>query len=373
MKETYPVYKKMFSELSSRISGMEAGRKLQSEAELCREFAVSRMTVNKVINMLAAEGTVYRIKGSGTYIGKTPSSRKIIYFLLPSPDFFIYDCTYNAQLLLCGLTREAALSGIEVRGLPVSQVNNPENIDWKALERLSENDWVVVCGFWYKKVLPLLGKRKCRVIFCDFYSEEKQKYPPLFRKWALVRIDARAAISNAVKHLAKLGRKRIGYLFDVYHQDAPPNTGYRDGLAEAGLPFRSEHCIYAGNTDEMFDRLADKRKSFDALIISNPSLVRPAMKLLSETGKKIPDDLAVLVFNDHKKLLDSTPPLAAIAMPYMRTGREIIKSIYSSEKPEGEYLFSAEIIDRESVLKGSGTGRDSECVPDSVFNKNFTF
>lgn len=373
MKETYPVYKKMFSELSSRISGMKAGIKLPSEAELCREFAVSRMTVNKVINMLASEGTVYRIKGSGTYVGKTPSPQKRIYFLLPCPDFFIYDCTYNVQLLLCGLTREAALSGIEVRGLPVSQVNNPENIDWNALNCLNNGDWVVVCGFWYKKILPLLGKKNCRVVFCDFYSEETKKYSPLFRKWALVKIDARAAISNAVKHLVKLGRKRIGYLFDIYHQDAPPNTGYRDGLEDTGLPFRSEHYIYAGNTDEMFDRLSDIKSSFDALIISNPSLVRQALSLLSDAGKKIPDDIAILVFNDHKKLLDSIPPLGAIAMPYMRTGREIIKNIYSSETPTGEYLFSAEIIDRESVVKGAGTGYESECVPDAVFNKNFAF
>ena len=372
MKETYPVYKKMYSELKSRISGMKADQKLPSEADLCREFAVARMTVNKVINLLSAEGTVYRIKGSGTYVGKAPSSSKIIYFLLPSPDFFIYDCTYNSQLLLCGLTREAALSGLEVRGLPVSQVNNPDKIDWKVMDCLNDGDWVIVCGFWYEKLLPPLARRNCRVVFCDFYSEKSKKYPSLFKKWAIVRIDARAAISNGVKHLAALGRKRIAYLFDVYHQDAPPNTGYRDGLEESGLPFRNEHYIYAGNTDEMFDRLSDKKSSFDALIISNPSLVRQALMLLSLAGKKIPDDIAVLVFNDHKKLLESSPPLGAIAMPYMKTGREIIRNIYHSEAPAGEYFFDAEIIDRESVVKGAGTGKESECVPE-VFNKSFAF
>lgn len=371
MKDEYPIYKKIATELRERISVMPGGTKLPSEAALCAEFAISRMTANKIINMLVTEKAVYRIKGSGTYAGGKLAEAKPIYFLLPCPDFFMYDCTYNLQVLLSCLAREAAKNGIVIKPLAVSKVNNPGNIDHEVLENINDGDRVVVSGFWFEKTFPNLLKKKCAVAFCDFHSQEQTKYPKTFKNWTILKINARETMCSAVTHLKKLGRNRIAYVFENYPQDDPLNSGYRDGLEACKLTFRDEYYIYSGNQDIMFDRLSAKNSTFDALIISNPAIARQSLRLLAESGRKVPADIAVLVFNDHKKFFDYTPPLAAVSMPIAKIGSEIINSFVNTDGGRKILTFSGEIIERESICEGSGTGRENEALID--LNRNFSF
>ena len=47
---------------------LKAGDQIPTEAELCEQFKVSRMTVNKAISELASEGYVRRISGKGSFV-----------------------------------------------------------------------------------------------------------------------------------------------------------------------------------------------------------------------------------------------------------------------------------------------------------------
>ncbi len=57
-------------QLRTRISMMSDGEKFPTEAELCEEFAVSRMTVNKVIHEIARDGLLVRRPRRGTFVRK---------------------------------------------------------------------------------------------------------------------------------------------------------------------------------------------------------------------------------------------------------------------------------------------------------------
>lgn len=58
-------------QLRTRISMMSDGEKFPTEAELCEEFAVSRMTVNKVIHEIARDGLLVRRPRRGTFVRKS--------------------------------------------------------------------------------------------------------------------------------------------------------------------------------------------------------------------------------------------------------------------------------------------------------------
>lgn len=64
------IYKNIAEQLRSRINSAEfrVGEALPAEKRLAQEFAVSRMTVRKAIEVLVEEGLVERRHGSGTYL-----------------------------------------------------------------------------------------------------------------------------------------------------------------------------------------------------------------------------------------------------------------------------------------------------------------
>ncbi len=67
-----PLYYQLKSILEGKIRSQElkAKQRLPSEAELCAEFRVSRITVRQALSELVKDGLIYRERGKGTYISE---------------------------------------------------------------------------------------------------------------------------------------------------------------------------------------------------------------------------------------------------------------------------------------------------------------
>jgi GntR family histidine utilization transcriptional repressor len=68
--DTLPLYQQVKEYILGRIndSTMQPGMRIESEAELVENLNVSRMTVNRALRELTAEGRLKRIQGCGTFI-----------------------------------------------------------------------------------------------------------------------------------------------------------------------------------------------------------------------------------------------------------------------------------------------------------------
>ncbi|KAA2255950.1 LacI family transcriptional regulator [Solihabitans fulvus] len=135
-----------------------------------------------------------------------------------------------------------------------------------------------------------------------------------------VAIDNVLAAKTAVGHLASLGRRRIAAIGQNQHRGtaALRLAGYRDALAEAGLPQSDDLVAPARNYHrrdgaEAMAHLLELPEPPDAVFCFNDLLAIGAMRAAAERGLRIPADLAIVGFDNTEESAYSLPALTTIA------------------------------------------------------------
>jgi GntR family transcriptional regulator len=76
MSQFVPRYYEIEQTLRARIAALDPDSPLPSDAQLCEEFGVSRMTARNAVQRLVQEGLVYRLPGKGTYVAGSGAHRE---------------------------------------------------------------------------------------------------------------------------------------------------------------------------------------------------------------------------------------------------------------------------------------------------------
>ena len=353
--------------LRQRLRGMRHDEKIPTEMELCAEFSVSRMTMNKVIAKLVRDDLLYRVKKKGTFIKERRIPEKPIYFLLPVVDYLAYDVTRSARQILCGLNAEASLSDRKIEFLPVTRTNRIDDYDWEALEKISCGDQVFISGFWYKKLFPFLKKKDCDVVCLnpDIWIEDE--YREILSTWYSIKIARKAGAENAVDYLAKNGKKNPLLLYQYDEKEHPATEGFKSGLKKSGLPFSRERFIHMDNLKKTCDRLKNIHKKilFDSIVISSAVAVKDICRELSNMKLKMPDDICVITLEEAPFLREMAVPVSAMASPFSEVGRETARIFEREIFLPGETRLHQLLIERESTRKGAGNALNIEFMPET--------
>ncbi|MFC7618941.1 LacI family DNA-binding transcriptional regulator [Microlunatus sp. GCM10028923] len=135
-----------------------------------------------------------------------------------------------------------------------------------------------------------------------------------------VGIDNVAAATAATRHLADQGRRRIAALGHRTETGtaALRSEGYRQALDQAGLPYDEDlvvitHGYHRTNGAMAVRQLLQQGDPPDALFCYNDLLALGALRALHEAGLRVPEDVAVVGFDDIDDGHYSIPTLSTIA------------------------------------------------------------
>ena len=141
--------------------------------------------------------------------------------------------------------------------------------------------------------------------------------------YAFVQADNASGMRDAVLHLITVhNRRKIGFLRGP--ADNPEAEirfqAYRDALARFGIPYDAERVINANFDDEQgrlaMAELLDRGVELDALVGANDRSALGAMRALRARGIEVPDQLAVVGFDDSEEARGASPSLATVRQPY---------------------------------------------------------
>lgn len=179
-----------------------------------------------------------------------------------------------------------------------------------------------------------------------------------------VTIDNIRAAEVTVEHLVSLGRRRIATITGQLNiRDGLDRfTGYKNALHRADLPLDS-NLISEG----LFNRQAgyDGLKQLlghkpDAVVCGGDTIAVGAIEAIHEAGLRVPDDIAVIGFDDLDVAVQGDPPLTTIRHSVQRVGEVaaglLIDLVEGKLHPPQHIVLPTELIIRRSTDPTS-TGR----------------
>ena len=171
-----------------------------------------------------------------------------------------------------------------------------------------------------------------------------------------VDIDNVQGARTAVDYLIGAGRRRIATITGPGDMPAAVDrrTGWAAALAAASLPadaLAAGDFTEAGGAAAMRHLLA-ARPDLDAVFVANDLMARGALRVLGEAGRTVPDDVAVVGYDDSPVATALRPALTTIAQPSELMGRrmaELLLSLLTGQDPEPTELLPTTLVLRETT------------------------
>ena len=177
-----------------------------------------------------------------------------------------------------------------------------------------------------------------------------------------VDVDNRAAARVAVEHLLSLGHTRIGCITNgdpSFIAASDRLLGYQEALATADIPY-DETLVRYGNYSpesgfEAMNGLLQGAVLPTAVFVASDVVAFGAMAAIHEHKLKIPDDIAVIGFDDVPLSRFFYPPLTTIHLPAAELGRKagelLFDLILHQVEPGRQVLLETELAVRASSVK----------------------
>ncbi|MEU7472100.1 LacI family DNA-binding transcriptional regulator [Streptomyces sp. NPDC044984] len=173
-----------------------------------------------------------------------------------------------------------------------------------------------------------------------------------------VDADNAGGARGAVAHLLGLGRRSITTItgpLDMYVAQCRLR-GYREALERAGAESRPtwtvEGDFSADSGRRAMAELLERAPETDAVFAASDTMAAGALDALRAAGRRVPEDVAVIGFDDFPLAQHTDPKLTTVRQPLEEIGRTMVRLLLE-EMEEPEVAWRHVILRTELVLRGS--------------------
>jgi len=210
--------------------------------------------------------------------------------------------------------------------------------------------------------LRRLREKGTAVVLVDRRSRSKDQ--------CSVSVDDAAGGRLAAEHLMALGHRRIGLVNapTSIKQAADRRRGFLASLAEAGCPVAPAHDILSADAGggELADvaggelaasRILDDGCPPTAVFCGSDLLAIGALRAAAARGIAVPEDLAIVGYDDVLFAASSTVPLTSVRQPMYELGRRAARLMLDEIRDPAGHRHERHVFQPELVVRASTAGR----------------
>lgn len=169
-------------------------------------------------------------------------------------------------------------------------------------------------------------------------------------------VDNHGGAIQAVEHLIATGRKRIAHIAGpTGNLEAEARlAGYLQAMAAAGLPTTVVDGRFTRDSGQKAGaELAARSERPDAVFAANDNMAVGAMLAFQEAGLRVPEDVALVGFDDIPLASLVRPGLTTLRINISDTGRHALERLVGLINSAGEAAAACEVVRPELVVRPS--------------------
>jgi DNA-binding LacI/PurR family transcriptional regulator len=165
---------------------------------------------------------------------------------------------------------------------------------------------------------------------------------------------------EATRHLIELGHKRIVYMgrTDLQMANIDRLAGYKQALNEADLPLDGNLVISNatgnGSSYQAMRELLTLANSPTAVFAIHDPAAIECLQAITEQGLRVPEDVAIVGFDNTRTSLATKPPLTTIHPPLAEIGRQamegLLRQLSDKSFPPIRITLPAKLVIRQSTI-----------------------
>jgi LacI family transcriptional regulator len=150
----------------------------------------------------------------------------------------------------------------------------------------------------------------------------------------IVAVENRGGAAEAVRHLLDQGRQHIGHIAGplAWWEARERNAGWEAALTQAGRPAPPSLSVQgdwsAASGDRALRALLAHEPNLDAIFVGSDQMALGALGAAHRLGRRVPDDLAFVGFDDIPESAFFWPPLTTVRQPLIDAGRVAVKTLH---------------------------------------------